>query len=117
MSTTTSELPLTRGANLKDLHEVEPINEGDHDCLDEVCAVLKKHGKLERFAISLLHKHFDLAADEVLVEYNDPHTRVLTVQPVKQEGSGHTMETMWMFVDGELVPTLYCESKHCRPGG
>jgi hypothetical protein len=115
MSTTTSELPLTRGANLKDLHEVEPINEGDHDCLAEVCEVLKKHGKLERFGVSLLHQHFDLAADEVLVEDNDAQTRVLTIKPVKQEETGHTMETMWKFVDGKHVPTLHCS--YCPPPG
>jgi hypothetical protein len=112
MSTQMSELLSPQGANLKDFDEVDPINEADSACLDEVCEVLKKHGKLERFGVSLLHKHFDLAADEVLVEDNDPHTRVLTIEPVRKAAAADVGPTTWMFLDDALVPTLYCRYHH-----
>jgi hypothetical protein len=114
MNAQMSELLSPPGADLKDFHEVEPINESDSACLDEVCEVLKKHGKLERFGVSLLHKHFDLAADEVLVEDNDPQTRVLTVKAVKKNQTDHLTETMWRFVDGQRVATLRCDPSWCH---
>jgi hypothetical protein len=115
MSTATSELPRTHGAILKDLHEVEPINEGDNALLDEIREALERHGKVGRFGISLLHKHFDVAPGEVLLEENDPHARVLTIKPVKAEEAGDTSATTWTFVEGKLVPTLYCPRRgHLR---
>jgi hypothetical protein len=100
-----------RKAHLKDLSEVEPINEGDEQCLAEIRDVLKKYGMQERFGVFLLHKHFDLAADEVLIEDNDPQTRMLTIKPVKREEALHTQETMWAFVgeDLERVCPHWCQ--------
>lgn len=100
-----------RKTHLKDLSEVEPINEGDEPCLAEIRDVLKKFGMQDRFGVFLLHQHFDLAPDEVLVEDNDPQTRVLTIRPVKRKEALHTQETMWAFVgEGlERVCPKYCK--------
>jgi hypothetical protein len=93
---------------LRDIDEVEPVNEGDYDCLREVRDVLKRHGKQERFGVALLHKHFDMADDELLIEYSDPAARVLTIKPVKQAAAGRTVETIWILGDGENRVMLGC---------
>lgn len=91
----------TQWGRYKDIHDVEPINDGDLDCLAEVSAVLKQHGKRERFGVALLHKHFDMAADEQLVVHTDVDGRVLTIKPVKADEAGPTIETIWELGDGE----------------
>lgn len=108
MANATLEVAPTQWANLKDIHEVEPINDGDLDCLAEIRKVLKMHGKQERFGVALLHKHFDMEADEILVDETDVEGRVLTIKPVKQTEAGKTIETIWQLVDGEERAMLGC---------
>jgi len=43
----------------------------------DVRAVLERHGALQRFGLSLLHKHFELSEGEILVESCDRARRVL----------------------------------------
>lgn len=86
---------------LEDIEDVEPLNEADADCLAEVRDVLKKHGKHERFGVALLHKHFNLESDEVLLEHTDVHARVLTIKPVKANEAGPTVQTIWELGDGD----------------
>jgi hypothetical protein len=100
-------------ARLKDMDDVEPINDSDLTCLAEVREVLKKHGKRERFGVALLHKHFDIAPDEVLVESTDKEGRVLTIKPEKQEAAGNTVGTVWQLLDGEFELMMACRFK-CR---
>ncbi len=83
---------------MKHIDNVEPINDGDFDCIDEVRAVLEKYGALGRFGLTLLHKHFDVEDDEVLVEYCDEENRRLTLEPVKHAD---------LDKDCCLIPTLY----------
>jgi hypothetical protein len=49
----------------------------------------------------LLHKHFDLAADEQLVEYTDAEARLLTIKPVNRSEVGQMIETIWELGDGQ----------------
>lgn len=69
--------------SLPSIDDVEPINVDDEACLEEVLVVLKKHGKANRFGIALLHKHFDLAPGEVLVETTDIELREQKIIPRK----------------------------------
>ncbi|WP_009965197.1 hypothetical protein [Verrucomicrobium spinosum] len=69
-------------ADLPDIDEVPEFSDADRDCLDAVRAVLRKHGKLSTFGLTLLHQHFDLQEDEVLLETADPATRTITIRPV-----------------------------------
>jgi hypothetical protein len=41
--------------------------------------VLARHGRLDRFTIHLVHKHFDVAEGEMVVEYMDADERVLSL--------------------------------------
>jgi hypothetical protein len=108
MSNPTTEKTSKQSYNLKDIHEVDPLNEGDYECLAEVREILKHHGKRERLGVMLLHKHFDLAADEVLVEYTDPEARLLTITPMKRNKIGNSLETSWMLGDGGNEVMLEC---------
>ena len=56
---------------LPHIDDIDPLNVGDHKCMEELRDVLEKHGKLSRFGITLLHRHFDLSDGEILVEYTD----------------------------------------------
>ena len=90
-------------SGLGNIDDVEPMGEADRAVMDEVRQVLAKHGALERFGLTLLHSHFDLAADEILVETVDVERRMLTVRPVPQQKA----------VDaGDLVPTSWRLDRH-----
>ncbi len=59
-------------STLPALHDTPPLDETDIDCLREIRDVLARHGKLQRFAVHLAHRHFELGPDEVLIERPDP---------------------------------------------
>jgi len=92
-----------------DISEVEPVGEHDRVCLEELRDVLSRHGKLDRFWVALLHKHFDLEAGEVLMEYVDSESRAQTVvpqlKPVIEDGE-RVMMTLFSLSQGE--PLLGC---------
>jgi hypothetical protein len=86
-----------------DVDDVQPLDAADLPCLAEVRDVLAKHGKLDRFGVRLQHRHFDLAASEILLETCDPETRTLVSTPVDATGfePGSVLETAWRLSSGE----------------
>lgn len=88
-----------------DISDTKPLGEEDLVCLAEVREVLTRHGKLNRLGISLLHSHFPVAADELLMESCDPATRTLTIRPVQksQISADQMVETNWCLTDGEVL--------------
>jgi hypothetical protein len=94
---------------LKDIEEVEPLCEGDRACMEELRAVLQKHGRLDRFGVTLLHAHFPVGEDEVLVETCDSEARELhlRVLPSDEVKHGRIMETAWRLTDGASVTGCY----------
>lgn len=98
-----------------DLSDIDPIGEADRACLEEVRDALARHGRLDRFGLTLLHDHFQLEDDELLVETCDPETRTLTIAPeVITEPSGpefRLVETNWRFSpEGDVVAGLVCKN-------
>jgi hypothetical protein len=73
----------TKWSQLPGADAVIEFSDKDTDFLRELRDVLKKHGVLERFGISLLHTHFDVAEDEVLLETTDIEERTQFIRPVK----------------------------------
>ena len=69
---------------LQHIADVKPIDDSDAACLEEVRQVLLKHGQTARLGISLLHSHFDLSDDEMLLETTDLEKREHWVRPVKK---------------------------------
>ena len=88
-------------ASLPDIADVPRISAEDHACLDAIRDVLMRFGAVGRFGVHLVHKHFDVAPDEVLVEYTDIDARTLNCRVEKRmtDTEGHKrIETMWSFV-------------------
>lgn len=68
---------------LPNINQVALFTESDEKCLVEIAEVLKKHNNLDRFGVNLLHQHFAVADDEVMLETNDTIQRTLLMKPVK----------------------------------
>lgn len=90
--------------SLKHIADMAPVGADDTACLNDVRDVLVKHGCLERFGVSLLHSHFDLGDDEILLETTDVEKREHWVRPVKKtflEENGITAQTTVMGFDSK----------------
>lgn len=82
--------------------DVRPIDNNDADCLNEIREVLEKHDNLGRFGLALLHNHFELKTDEILLETTDVETREQFLRPVKQswmDENGVTAQTTVVVFD------------------
>jgi hypothetical protein len=90
-----------------DIADVPPLSDEDGACLRDLRDVLAKHGRLERFGVALIHKHFQIAADECLVETIDLEHRTLTTRPVKKVALGNAIQTQWRLTDGQ--PVVVCD--------
>lgn len=77
--------------------EAEGLGPRDEEFVRDLVALLERHGNLDRFGLCLLHEHFQLARDEVLVETNDPRTRTLTTRVVKSAETAHVKPSQWRF--------------------
>ena len=90
--------------------DVTPRTDADAALFGELADVLKRHNALDRFGITLLHRHFDISAGEVLLETTDVATRVQTIQPVRDEEiSGQPfIETAWRLGDGRVAMSCKC---------
>jgi hypothetical protein len=97
-------------SHLQDLRDVAPLDDADLACMDELRLVLARHGRLGRFALHLVHKHFDLADDEVLVEYSDPTAREqrFCVEARDSEALRDAIPTTWTLATGQPVVACVC---------
>jgi hypothetical protein len=84
-------------ASLRHISEVEALSSEDEPLIADLIAVLQRHNALDRFGITLLHKHFEMEPDECLLETTDLSTRVQTIRPIsKAEVAGiDAIETAW----------------------
>jgi hypothetical protein len=83
-------------ADLDNIADVKPIGDPDAACLEDVRLVLARHNALDRFGIALLHNHFDLADDEMMLETTDAERREHVVRPVRSSypaDNGFTAQT------------------------
>lgn len=115
----TIRLETVQWASLPDIDDVDPISDKDREVLEDLRAVMIRHGYTERFGVCLLHKHFDLAEGEVLMETTDPGARVSTLA-VERQGARSTpsIETMWKFsADGEVIAGTKCVQQCDYAGG
>lgn len=101
-------------SSLPDIDDVAPISEKDMTVLAEIREVLLRHDCIDRFGVNLLHSHFDIAEDEVLVEYTDADSRRL-VSKVERiadlEGVSKKIATQWTF--DRAHPRAVCDT-FCR---
>ncbi len=95
-----------------DIDEVRSYSDEDAVLFRELRDVLRKHDALDRFGLTLIHKHFDIAPDEAMVEYTDHENRALVTKPVKKSefNPDEFTVTNWRLTDGDVVAERTC---HC----
>ncbi|HEY9853212.1 MAG TPA: hypothetical protein V6D28_27315 [Leptolyngbyaceae cyanobacterium] len=100
--------------DLPNINEVDPFNENDEECLNEIRTVLEKYNLTSRFGVALLHKHFQVLNDEVLVESCDAKHRTLSTRTVKalEAENMNLITTMWRFDGGIAYKCSYCKKDH-----
>jgi hypothetical protein len=97
-------LEVMQWSQLDHIADVRPIDHSDADCLEEIRVVLAKHNCLDRFGVTLLHNHFDVADDEMMLETTDLERREHLVRPVKRswlEDRGVTAQTTVVSFDAD----------------
>jgi hypothetical protein len=105
-------------AKLRDAEEVNPLNSSDTACIDEIRAVLEKYDRIDRFGVCLLHKHFQMQDDEMLVETTDVANRKLVMEVRKRaeaEAAGGFIETQWHL--GASGAQMGCRVACVKAGG
>jgi len=88
------------------ISEVEPMGDKDKPLMDELYQVLKKHNALDRFGVTLLHEHFKMDDDEVMLEVTDKEKRSNFLETKKKsevESMDGVIETSWRFDTGNPV--------------
>ena len=93
-----------------DISEVAPFSDKDEECFREIRDVLKRYNALDRFGLTLIHHHFDVGEDEVMMEYTDAENRVQTVKPVKESDAENEDVTIthWKLADGDFPAMRTC---------
>ena len=97
-------------ARLADLRDVPALDRHDLACMAELREVLQRHGRLQRFALHLVHKHFELAADEVLVEYSDPRAREQSLRVERRDAAvlQGAIPTTWTLAEPQPLVACVC---------
>lgn len=88
--------------------EAEALGERDGEFIAELRDLLERHGNIDRFGLCLLHDHFPVQRDELLMETNDPATRTLTSTPQPIAALEEFKGTMWRLHrsgSGDVSPT------------
>lgn len=98
-------------SGLPDISKVDRISDEDRRIMNEVKDVLERNKAGDRFGVTLLHSHFYLADDELLVETVDPENRTLQIQAMSRTAAAAADElvpTSWRLDGPEPVPLTYC---------
>ncbi len=100
-----------------DIEDVAEFDTDDLECLREVRETLRRHGMVDRFGVTLIHSHFEIAADEILMEETDVASRTLRIRPIKLEEARKldSRPTNWRFTEDETVVRAGCTCR--RVGG
>lgn len=90
--------------------DLVPFSGADAACFRDLRDVLKKHDALKRFGVFLIHKHFEIGADEELMECTDHPGRQLTINPRKKADidPDTSIATNWIFTDTEEIAAACC---------
>jgi hypothetical protein len=98
-----TQLPNASYAPFADILQVDPMGDADQLCMKEIREVLQRHQRLDRFGICLLHSHFPVGPDEILLEETDAANRCSTVRPAKMAAIDpeDIIVTMWSLRDGK----------------
>jgi hypothetical protein len=99
-------VPLAFAVNrLAHIDQAERRLDSEAGLFGEIREVLKRHGVEKKYGLALLHKHFDLADGEVLMEYTDIENRTLITKPTprSEASAGNAVETVWSLESGNMT--------------
>lgn len=90
--------------NVNSLRHIDDIDRRlpeDDIIFAEVREVLRRHGAETKYGLTLLHKHFDLAEEEVMVEFTDVVSRTQVTKPLKMQdiAAANMIEVTWRLDD------------------
>jgi hypothetical protein len=116
MNTQTLE---TKPSQLPDISHAKPLTDADKPLIDELINVLRRHDALDRFGLTLLHQHFDISEDEVLLETTDRQSREQLIRPVWKSDleSVEYTETSWRLDTGRPMMACVCVYESDGKGG
>lgn len=97
------KLETVQWTRLRQIEDIEPINNGDYEVLEEIRQVLLRRGFEDRFGVCLLHKHFDIQPGEAFLEDSDEQKRISTIRVVTESEARQAMETAWAFSPADNI--------------
>ncbi|EAY26057.1 hypothetical protein [Microscilla marina] len=111
--TTNANTAVNPYQGLQDIAEAQAYDKTeDEELMHDLHKVLKKHNAVSRFGVTLLHDHFEIDGDEMLIETHDPQSRTLTIKPYRNselKEPDNLQETSWRFTEeGEAVAMQAC---------
>jgi hypothetical protein len=72
-------------SELPKVEDMQSFPEIDPRCICGIYNILKKYKLQDRLGIAMLHKHFELADDEFLLETTDVQKRTQLIRPARKE--------------------------------
>ena len=93
--------------NTNDLNHIDEVSDGFSekalDVIEKIKAIVLENKLEKEIGVTFLHKHFEIADDEILLEECDEASRTLTIRPVKKTTadaiSEKVTQTMYRFDD------------------
>ncbi|WFU53630.1 hypothetical protein QA639_28745 [Bradyrhizobium pachyrhizi] len=96
---------------LKPLEKMASLSEEDMQCFAELKEVLRRHKKLDRFGVTLLHSHFAMGPGEVLVESSDAQRRTMTLEPkIMDTTEIDAIDTQWYLGNAMPLSLVKCRT-------
>jgi hypothetical protein len=115
------EINMSIASPLPTFEHAAPLGENDSAFLQEVATVFERYGNIDRFGLCMLHEHFPVADDEILMETHDSQARTHAVRTIKRSDIGDAKDTMWRIrADDGAEPAfqaealMACEMDKCK---
>lgn len=100
--------------DLAEVVDVMTLDSRDEECLRAIQGVVESFELTGKFGVALLHKHFDIGDDEVLLETHDAAAKTLTTRAVSSSEVDlpSIATTVWRFDGGARYGCSYCNRDH-----
>ncbi len=116
LSQTTVPIAAISFNNLLDIDDVSPYSEEDVKVIAQLGKVLIAHNMHQRFGISLIHKHYDLKENEIVLETtSEQNAKEFSMSVASFDNQSDVLPSMWRFVAGntkiEATQWMKCSDK------
>ncbi|WP_347900965.1 hypothetical protein [Pseudomonas purpurea] len=94
--------------------EAMPLGASDAQFINDLHELLERYGNQDRFGLCLLHDHFAVAEDEILLECNDHNARTLHLDVVKRGALPESKFTSWRIGGPRAEALTACAMDKCK---